>query len=226
MNVVFERKEQHAPDIWQYYFKTDRPLSFVPGQYVDVQLPHSNPDNRGMSRTFTLTSLPGEALMSFAVKFSETMSTYKQALYNIRTGQSATITDAMGDLVLPKSPTVPLVYVAGGLGIASFVSMVRWLTTHDDKRTITLLYALHDTQDALFQDIFSSYPFKIEMKLYSPVTERLTAKLIADAMPADGLIYISGTEKFVELLRSNLQTELHIPHQQIVFDFFDGYADL
>lgn len=226
MRVFFEKRYELAPNVWHYFFTAERPVDYIPGQYVDFRIPHGSPDSRGMSRTFTLTSLPSEKQLSFAVKFEEPPSTYKQALQALQPGEEVTITDAMGDVVLPKSSSVPLTFVAGGLGIASFVSILRWLTAQNEHRDITLLYAVRDPQILLFQDVVDSYPFPIGLKIFSPETPRLSAETIAKQAAKDGLIYISGSEKFVESLRHGLENDYDMPHEQIIFDFFDGYHDL
>lgn len=225
MRVRFERKEELAPSVWQYFFVPERPLDYIPGQYVDVRIPHTNPDNRGMSRTFSLITLPSEPLISFAVKFEQPSSTYKLALQSLRPGDGVTITDAMGDVILPKSSLVPLTFVAGGLGVASFVSIMRWLTSQNERRDITLLYAVRNPDILLFKDVFDAYQYPLALHIFSPETPRLTAKTITQYTSPDGLLYLSGSERFVENLRHELENDYAVPHERIVFDFFDGYTD-
>lgn len=228
MHVVFEQKQELVPGIWEFYFKPERPLDYIPGQYVDLRLPHEHADNRGASRTFSLTSLPDEPFISFAVKIETPCSTYKQVLRALQPGDTATITDAMGDVVLPKDPRVPLVFVAGGLGIASFVSSTRWLTKHKERRPITLLYAVRNEGDILFEDIFNAYQFPIKRTLFTPGQRpvRISAALIAEQLVPDSLLYISGSERFVEGLRQELQRDFGVPNEKIIYDFFDGYSEL
>ena len=225
MRVKFERKEELAPGVWQYFFMPERPLDYIPGQYVEVRIPHVEPDNRGMSRTFSLTTLPSEPLIGFAVKFEQPSSTYKRALRNLRSDDEVTITDAMGDVILPKSSLVPLTFVAGGLGVASFVSIMRWLTQQKEQRDITLLYAVRDPDILLFQEVFDAYPYPIALHIFSPNTPRLTAETVTKHITPDGLVYLSGSEKFVETFRHELENDYAMPHERIVFDFFDGYKD-
>ena len=228
MRVVFERKQELLPDIWEFYFRPERPLDYIPGQYVDLRLPQAHADKRGTSRTFTLTSLPDEPLTSFAVKIELPCSTYKQVLQALQPGDTATVTDAMGDVVLPKDPDVPLVFVAGGLGIASFVSITRWLTKRKEQRTITLLYAVRNKRDILFEEIFNAYQFPIKKTLFTADGEpiRISAALIAEQLVPDSLLYISGSEHFVESLRQELQRDFGVPNEKIIYDFFDGYSEL
>jgi ferredoxin-NADP reductase len=216
MMVTYERREQLAPSIWQYYFRPERTVDYIPGQYVSLHLPVLG-DPRGPARTFTLTSLPSDELISFVVKIPEPHSPYKQILLDIEPGTIGKIDDAMGDLVLPKLPTVPLVFVAGGIGVASYVSMVRSLTT---PRVINMFYALRTPDEQLFTSIFE--PLR-PMLFVAP--DRLQASQVVENQLEDTQYYLSGSERFVEGLRADL-TALSVPHEQIVFDYYDGYVEL
>src|ERR1700712_3099957 len=123
MQLSFVKREELASGIWEYYFRPERAIDYVPGQYVDITLPDVVDDTRGKSRVFTLTSVPTDELISFVVKFPEPHSLYKQYLELLQEGDPARCNNAMGDLILPKDPKRPLVFIAGGIGISSYVSM-------------------------------------------------------------------------------------------------------
>ena len=222
MIVTFEKREELAPNIWQYHFQTERPLDYVPGQYVSLSLPAVRGDRRGSSRTFTLTSLPGQSALSFAAKFEEPLSPYKQALEAMRPGNTATVGSAMGDVVLPKDPKVPLVFVAGGLGVASYVSILRKLTQQHQTREVRLFYA-HRPYDEPFKTLLAAFPFASKHIAVSP--QRLQEDELMQAIRPESLVYISGSEQFVMTIRQNLKLR-GVAHEQIIFDFFDGYSEL
>ena len=223
MKVVFERRLELVPTVWEYSFRPERRVDYIPGQYVDVHLHDVPNDPRGLSRTFTLTSLPSDELLSFVVKIPEPHTAYKQALTELRPGDEAKIDDAMGDLVLPKSPAVPLIFVAGGIGMASFTAMLKELERQHDKRTVHLFYSLRGPYDDAFNTQVDSFPFASKRRFFRP--ERLGANDIVSIADDDSLIYLSGSENFVQGLRDQLHV-LGFSHSRIVFDFYDGYADL
>jgi ferredoxin-NADP reductase len=223
MNLSFVRREELAPSIWEYYFRPERPLDFVPGQYVDIVLPGVHDDPRGASRVYTLTSLPGEDLASFVVKIPEPHSPHKEVLVDLRPGDPAQARDAMGDLILPKDPARPLVFAGGGIGIASYVSMLKHLLQRKEERPIFVFYALRDRHERIYKELFAGYPLELNTLTIAP--NRLTAQQIIDSTPPDAQIYLSGSERFVEGLRTNLEI-LGKPRADIVFDFFDGYKEL
>lgn len=224
MQVFFERREELAPGgIWQYYFRPERAVDFMPGQYATFYLPQLAGDPRGPVRTFTITSLPGDSLLSFVVKFVTPLSPYKQALQALDAGTVLKIDDAMGDLALPKSPDVPLVFVAGGIGMASFAGMLKQLLAVREERSIFLFYAMRSRREQIFRELVDAYPLELKQFIITP--NRLSAQEIVDSTPPGALMYLSGSQRFVEGLRTDLAA-LGVPHEQIVFDYFDGYAEL
>jgi ferredoxin-NADP reductase len=151
------------------------------------------------------------------------MSLYKQALAALTPGQELTIGDAMGDLVLPKLTSTPLVYVAGGIGISSFASMFKQLLANREEREIYLFYRLRNRREQIFRELTGSYPLALNTLAIAP--HQFTAEDIVASTPPGAQLYLSGSQIFVETLRRGL-AEQGIPHERIVFDYFDGYADL
>lgn len=238
--------ENAARTVATFALQPDKPYFFTAGQYADITIPHNNPDRRGLTRTMSWTSSPNSKQLTFTTKFSAPGgspmdSTYKQALLTLKPGDTVTLTDAMGDMVLPLATNTPLVFVAGGLGLASFVSMTRWLREQHDSRHITLLYAVRDVQDVLFQHDFATYATvgTLEQNLYTidqkadainwPGTihnTRLTAEEIMKYAGDEAMVYISGSERMVEQLRTELEQDFKLPQYRLAFDYYDGYTDL
>ena len=217
MKVFFERREELAPGIWQYFFRPEQAVDFIPGQYAAFHVPDRLNDPRGQSRVFTMTSLPTDELVSFVVKFVEPLSPYKQALQQLQPHYELRMDEAMGDLVLPKLTSIPLVFIAGGIGIASFVSMVN---SGVDERNVRLLYTVHSADEIIFTGIAGQLQSDIFI-----APNRVTTEAITKNQAPDTQYYLSGSERFVEGLRRDLQ-DLGILHEQIVFDYFDGYTEL
>lgn len=233
VRLIWENKAQ---TIGTVYAMPDHPYYFTPGQYAEMGVTTASGP---MARTMTLTTLPSDKLVGFTTRFDRRHSPYKQALLELTPNAPLTITDAMGDLVLPLSDSIPLVFVAGGVAIASYVSMVRWLTEQQDKRDITLLYAVRNTGDIIFQEQFDAYAAKYPLTrvLYTPdvnaahvwngtvLEKRLTASEVMQHVTDNTQIYVSGTEKMVEEIRASLQKDYGIQQYRIAFDYFDGYTE-
>jgi len=223
MQIRFVDRVELAPTIWQYFFAPERPVDFIPGQYTTFHVSRQLEDPRGQSRVFSFTSLPSDDTLSFVAKFVPPLSPYKQALQALKAGDDLWIEDAMGDLVLPKLPTVPLVFVAGGIGLASYISMLRQLLANREERQIFLFYAVRSRTEQIFTDVLQAYPLALKHITIAP--HRLTADEIIGSVPPDAFYYLSGSQRFVEGLQADFEAA-GIPREQIVFDYFDGYSEL
>lgn len=231
--------ENQARTIGTIYGMPDRPYYFTPGQYAEFGVrTHASAPNE--ARTMTITTLPSDKLVGFTTRFDKVQGPYKQAILDMKPGDPLTITDAMGDLVLPLSSSIPLVFVAGGVAIASYVSMIRWLTEQQDRRDITLLYSVRSAEDIIYTDTFDTYAQigDLTRVLYTPdvkapsvwpgsvENKRLTAADIMKFVRPESQIYLSGSEQMVEQLRTALQKHHGIPQYRLAFDYFDGYTEL
>ena len=129
----------------------------------------------------------------------------------------------MGDLVLPKSKETPLTFIAGGIGIASYVPLFKYLLRHREERSIFLFYYMRSRREMIFRDLFDAYPLAEHDITIAP--NELRAENIISSVPPKSLYYISGGQLFVESLLHSLEL-LGTPRSRIIFDYFDGYIDL
>ena len=230
MTVTFEKSEHEAPHIKTFYFKPEKPVRYTAGQFIELTLPHDQPDDRGIKRYFTLSSSPMDDLLTITTKIVSDNSSFKRTLNELKKGARVTMAEPMGDFVLPKDPSIPLVFVAGGMGITPYHSIFRWQHDMNETRDIRFLYAVSQEDDIIFQDTFDDVGVHATIIVSEPSSawggERghLTAEHILKlAEPApDALIYMAGPEPMIESLEKDLH-KLDIPKQRLVLDFFPGY---
>ncbi|SFR67591.1 Ferredoxin-NADP reductase [Microbacterium azadirachtae] len=118
------RRRALTPTVDELTFRTRRRLRFVPGQYLELQVPHRRPDARGTRREFSIASAPDELpFVRIAYREAEPGSSYKRALGVVQTDDVLTATGVWGDFVLP-GPDVPVLLVAAGIGVTPFVSQL------------------------------------------------------------------------------------------------------
>ena len=226
--------ENDAKTIKSFWFEPDKPLDHIAGQFIEMTIKHDNPDDRGIKRWFTISSSPTDApLFSITTKFSDTSSSFKTALNKLQKGQLVNIEGPMGDFVLPKDDRIPLTFVAGGIGITPFHSIVKWLYDTKQSRDITFIYAARTEAELVFLKLLEKYGMVRDIILSEPdgswtgSTGQLSGKLIIDKADTqkDSMIFISGPEKMVESLEDQL-TKLGIDKSRQVGDFFPGYTKL
>jgi len=221
-SAQFISKVHLSSDIWEFRFTRPNGFDYIPGQYAAFAFQEPLHDARGQSRVMSLTSRPTDGYIAFVTRVSLQPSPFKARLANILPGKEILLDAALGDLILPRSVATPLVFVAGGIGIASYVSMLQEIEKTGQSRTVHMLYALRAHEEKLFGGLLDRFPFTSYETFVSP--NRLSAETIlrsADNEP-DALYYLSGTERFVEGLRADLLTS-GLNDTQIVFDYFTGY---
>lgn len=198
-------------------------MRYVAGQFVELTLPHKNPDKRGTQRWFTLSSSPTESGLAITTKQANPSSSFKKVLWGLKPGDKVEISSPMGDFVLPKDKSTPLVFVAGGIGITPFHSMIKWLSDNNELRLIQLLYAVNNENELAFLPLFKSYDLELETIVDQKITAQKVTSLVSSV--ENKLIYISGPEPMVESLVNQFK-ELGLRNEQIIGDYFPNYESL
>jgi ferredoxin-NADP reductase len=234
MYATLELIEDTAHHIQTFWFKPEKPFSYIAGQFTELYLPHDNADNRGQKRWFTISSSPTDELFSITTKFAQGQSsTFKDLLRHTPLGTRLQFAEPMGDFVLPKDKRIPLVFVAGGIGITPVHSMVKYLADTHEQRTITLLYDVHNQDEMAFTTLFKDYPLQFIPVIsnrpdgWAGEAGRVASSHILKAVGQSqtSLIYLSGPEIMVETLNDELQKS-GVQKHRLITDFFHGYRDV
>ncbi len=231
MQAVFDHSEQEADDIVTFWFKPEKPMRYTAGQFTELRLPHDNVDERGDKRWFTLSSSPTDQMVSITTKLPvRHTSSFKQQLKSLQPGTIVNLAEPMGDFVLPQQTSIPLVFVAGGIGVTPMHSMIKWLVTSGEKRTIYLLYGASRPEELAFQDLFLTAPITYVPMISAPdgTWQGKVGKISSDlifglpGVTQNALIYISGPEPMVEQCAEGLSAH-GIPPHRVIGDYFPGY---
>ena len=234
MKVAFDHSYAEAANIMTFYFKPEKPVHYTAGQFIELTIPHKSTDARGQKRWFTLSSTPSSDLLSITTKFAgDRSSSFKQALRKLKPGSELHMAEPMGDFVLPKLIQTPLIFVAGGIGITPFHSVLSWLSDVKEERAIKLLYGVHNEDEIIFQETFDRAGVHATIVVSEPSPTwggergQLSAELILGLeQPSDDtLVYVSGPEPMVEKLENALKNA-GLKKSQLVLDFFPNYVDV
>jgi ferredoxin-NADP reductase len=234
MKATFIQSTGLSDVITSFSFRPERAFTYTAGQFIDLALNGHQESGQPARRWFTLSSSPHEELLTITTRVGAAAhSDFKRALNNLAPGATVTISEPLGDFVLPKLRQTPLIFVAGGIGITPFNSMLGWLTHSGEERPINLLYSVKNEADIIFQDTFDAAKQHATIVVEQPSAawggERgtLTGEMITglDTITADALIYISGPEPFVQRLQRELRQQ-GVAHHQLVLDEFQGYEEV
>ncbi len=233
IKAILERVDDLNEHIKTFYFRTEQPIRNVAGQFTEMYLPHPSPDSRGVKHWFTISSSPTEELMAITTKFASKSSTFKQTLCSLPLGSDVLIDEPMGDFILPKDESLPLVFVAGGIGITTFHRMIKWLVDSKQHSKISLIWSVADEEDLVFKELFSSYTMDIHYvvskphKTWTGLSGTLSADRILEIIGTVDKthIYLSGPEKMVEAFTDGIKDK-GVPAYQVITDFFPNYTEL
>jgi ferredoxin-NADP reductase len=234
--LTLERIEEAANGAYDFVFSSDKRLAFQPGQYLEWTLDVPNADSRGNRRSFTIASSPTEDQVRLGVKFYPSPSTFKRALGTMQPGDQIYASQLAGTFVLPRNPNTKLAFLAGGIGITPFRSMIQYLLDRNERRDITLLYGNAATHDIAYRGVFDAADRDLGIRtVYAVASDPspepgmragfIDAKMIRAEIPdyRQRVFYISGPHAMVSLMQQTLR-DMGVPRSRIKTDFFPGLA--
>jgi len=135
-----------------FHFARPTGFSFKAGQAADLTL--LNPpetDSEGNIRTFSIASPPFEEQLTFATRMRDTA--FKRSLKVVPLGTEIQIATPSGSFTLHKNANKPAVFLAGGIGITPFLSVVRQADHDRLPHKLYLFYSNRRPEDAPFLEI-------------------------------------------------------------------------
>lgn len=219
MDLILTSKQPLAGNAWLFTFEPERPIIWTAGQFIRVELPHVRPDPEGTKRQFTIASAPSDGVVEIATRL--TGSTFKQALSRLPTGARLRLIDPpAGDFVWPQNNPRPLLFLAQGIGITPFRSLLR------QRRHVGLPVSAR----LIHANLAPGVPFQSEIEnwatnpgfevtfLTQPVTPALLAHLVPDLRHT--LVYASGPLQLTRLMLP----PVNLPASQLKQDQFPNYT--
>lgn len=238
VRLRLKEKIQFGSDILDFNFFLDKRLAFVPGQYMEWLVPHQHPDSRGNRRYFTIASSPTEDTLHLGVKFYPGGSSFKKRLANLDGNTPIIGGQLAGDFTLPKNVQEKCVFIAGGIGITPFRSMIKYLIDIKESRPIILFYANKVSGEIVYADVFEQARQELGIKTVYTLTNqgaipqgwkgrvgRVDAQMIKEDVLdyIERVFYLSGPYAMVTGYEKTLR-EMGIKDNQIKKDFFPGFV--
>jgi ferredoxin-NADP reductase/Na+-translocating ferredoxin:NAD+ oxidoreductase RnfD subunit len=236
--LVLKEKVLVGENIYDFIFNKEKNFSYIPGQYLEWTLGHKHPDARGNRRYFTLASSPTEDEVRIGVKFYNTPSSFKKALMLFEKENSITASQLSGDFVLPKDEQKKIVFIAGGIGITPFRSMIKYLLDIHQKRPIILLYTNKTAREIAYADIFEEAKNTLGIKTVYTITDMenipkgwtgrvgyFDEQVIKEEIPdySERIFYISGPHTMITTFEKILK-QMGVKKDKIKIDFFPGFT--
>ena len=182
---------------------------FLPGQYVNIGVPGS-----GEHRSYSFSSAPGERRMTFLVKHvpGGLMSSW---LAGARAGQGLQLSGPLGSFYL-RAVTRPLLLLAGGTGLAPFLSMLEALGRQDTTQPVHLIYGVTRDQDLVLVDRLQAFADRIPGFTFStcvadPDTAHERQGYVTQHLPPEALhggnvdVYLCGPPPMVDAVQKHFK---------------------
>ena len=207
---------------------------YRPGAYFWVELPdRGHADEKGLRRHISLVTSPTErGVVGLATRLRDTA--FKRTLAELEVGDEVEVEEPKGSFLLPEDTSVDYVFVAGGIGITVFRSMLRYVADTSEPYRITLVYSNRDRESTPFLDELSQLEARIpglrvvltmtDDDGWAGETRRLDANVLAEL--AGGLegrtFLIAGPPPMAEGVRDSLLAA-GVSEERALADRFSGY---
>lgn len=219
-DLTLIKVHQEAGNVITFSFETGG-LVWMPGQFQVYEIPNAGEDEKDRVRYFTIASAPSEQRIDISARISD--SSFKQMLSNLEVGDTIQAFGIDGDFIWDDKNSSPVVFVAAGIGITPYRSILLEREANNQPLDVTLVY-FNRTDEIPFLDTFNQLESEHdEFTFISIIGERVTANRILDLVPevVNGTMYLSGPEPMVESVGEELKKQ-GINLKQ---DWFPGYTE-
>ncbi|MBI4175275.1 FAD-dependent oxidoreductase [Candidatus Berkelbacteria bacterium] len=212
-------------------------FTFQAGQSLDLTLlDPPTTDDKGNTRSFSLVSAPHEPQLEIATRVRE--SAFKHHLQSLPLGTTLEFDGPFGSMTLHRDTDRPAVFLAGGIGITPFMSMIRDASVRRLEHKLYLFYSNRSPGDAPFlEELHTRSIDQSQFHLITTMTDR--EKPIKDwqgetgyinqamiekyvTQPTEAIYYLAGPSPMVKAMLDLLQT-MEIDELQIKSEEFTGY---
>lgn len=206
--------------------ETEPDISFLAGQYVNVGIP-----NADEHRSYSFSSKPGERKTSFVVRNVPNGKMSSFLTNTAKIGDKMSFTGPYGSFYL--RPVVrPVLFLAGGTGIAPFLSMLHVLEEKGSEHPVRMVFGVTNDDDLVGIEVLDAFKAKHAWFDYRAVVanqtsmhERkgyVTAHIDDDWLNAGDVdIYLCGPVAMVDAVKNWLEGK-NIQAQNFLFEKFSA----
>jgi len=150
-------REEVAEGTMAFHFVKPTGFDFKAGQSMTVALVDPpETDAKGNRRNFSIVSAPFEGELAIATRMRDTA--FKRVLKAMPAGGRVSLRGPAGLFTLDPADARPAVFLAGGIGVTPFVSMLREAAHSRLARDLWLFYSNRRPEDSAFLDELSALP--------------------------------------------------------------------
>jgi ferredoxin-NADP reductase len=210
-------------------------VDFEPGQYFWVELLNAPyDDEKGLRRHISVVTSPTErGVLGLATRLRD--SAFKRSLAELPEGAEVDVEQPKGSFVLPEDTGKDYVFLAGGIGITPFRSMLRYVADKGLDHQVTLVYSNRDRESTPFFDELQELEGRIpglrvvftmdQDPGWNGESRRISPEMLEDVLGADlgsQHFMIAGPPGMAKAVEAAI-LEAGVPEDQVQSDSFSGY---
>jgi ferredoxin-NADP reductase len=234
MKATVAEKREVAKGTLLVLFAVDDYPAYRPGHYFWVELPdRGHQDEKGLRRHISLVTSPTEpGVVGLATRLRDTA--FKRTLAELEVGDEVDVEEPKGSFLLPEDTGVDYVFIAGGIGITVFRSMLRYIADKELPYRVTLVYSNRDRESAAFLDELEVLEQRVDgFRLILTMTEeegwegetrQLDAEVLRELLGGleDKQFLVAGPPPMAKGVSESLLAA-GLPEGSVLADAFSGY---
>ena len=233
--TIKEKREVAEQTVLAIFDLGGEHVDYQPGQYFWVELPDRGyDDEKGLRRHISIVTSPTErGVLGLATRIRDTA--FKRTLAELQVGDEVEVEEPKGSFVLPEDTNRRYVFVAGGIGITVFRSMLRYIADTGEPYRVTLVYSNRNRASAAFLDELEELHGRIaDLDIVYVFTDEpgwegesrhVDADVLAEqlAEPLDAYTYlIAGPPGMAEDVGEKVRAA-GVPDEHVIVGKFSGY---
>ena len=179
--------------------------TYVSGQYAIIR-------TQQLIRQYSFISTPDQDNLELLIQLEPGGAVTGWFHNSAKLGDTIEVSQAFGNFTLPADTSIDILLIAGRVGVAPFISMLRGAKSHQ----IALLYSVRDDSQVCYPKTMTDAQATI---FVTSSGEQIDKKAIKPFLKADQLVYVCGSKRFVDGI-SALLYALDIPLTNVKRELF------
>ena len=232
--TIKEKREVAKGTVLAVFDLGGEEVEFRPGHYFWVELPdRGHSDDKGLRRHISVVTSPTErGVLGLATRMRD--SAFKRTLAELEVGDEVDVEHPKGNFVLPADTSREYVFLAGGIGITVFRSMLRYIADTGEPYRITLVYSNRDRESTAFLDEVGELEARIPgLRVVLTMTQdegwdgearHIDAEMLRDHLGSlDRYVFlVAGPPDMAKGVEQMLK-DAGIDEERVLADSFSGY---
>ena len=182
------------------------------GQYAVVKAPVNG---MPLLRQYSFASAPDNDFLEFLIQ-REPGGAVSNWFHDVaKLGEYIEISQPLGSFTAPTDSRA-LILIAGRIGVAPFISIIRDHLSSQNSRSLTLLYSARGNEQFCYPELYESIP---SILFDTKSSERISTTLLKTHITGHPWVYICGSKQFAEGIQLML-IEAGLPPEYIKRELF------